>query len=80
MLFRGIRCMQPTSTGNCLIMLWVCKDDQISTHAHMHMHTQCCQLFIIHTHSHMHVHILDKHVGLHALYVDVHSDDVLQHV
>ena len=57
-------------------------------HVHMHildMHICTCtcnaQLIIMHTHarSHMHTHVLDTHVGLHALYVDVHSDEVLQH-
>ena len=76
--------------GNCLILIWEHKMMftmmmQMRMHI-LDMHTCTCtcnaQLFIIHTrtHSHMHIRILDKHVGLHALLVDVHNDDALQKV
>ena len=77
-----------TSKGNCWILIWVYKIMfTVMMHLHMHvldMYTCTCtcnaQLFVPHTHSHMHMHVLEKHVGLHAMYVDVRNDDVLQHV
>ena len=47
---------------------------------HMHACTCTCNAVSCsqYTQSHMHMHALDKHVGVHALHVDAHGDDVLQ--
>ena len=47
-----------------------------------HMHTCTCTCNAVScssfTQSHMHMHFWDNHVVVHALYADVHNDDVLQ--
>ena len=71
--------------GNSRARAIACHPDlgiHISKFEHMHTCTCTCNAVSCssYTHSHMHMHVLDKHVGVHALYVDVHNDDVVQHV